>query len=176
MSQDAAVRANAAIARVASGDKRAQSELRKILDSEPDLWLSAGDIAYQAELSLINVMAGDNDVVKDAIGRKLKTLRAELRGADPTPLEKLLVDRVVAGWLALSYAEANYHQNLPKGLRWDDSEYMQRRLDRANRRYLSAIRTLVTVRRLLQPVMQVNIADQQINVAGTVNARATKSA
>ena len=58
---------------------------------------------------------------------------------DASPLEKLLVDRVVAGWLALIYAEANYHQNLPRGLSWEDSEYMQRRIDRAHRRYLSAL-------------------------------------
>ena len=39
-------------------------------------------------------------------------------------------------------------------------------LDRAQKRYLTALKTLAQVRRLLVPVVQVNIAQKQINVAG----------
>ena len=41
-------------------------------------------------------------------------------------------------------------------------------LDHAHRRYLSAIRTLAQVRKLLVPVVQVNIADRQVNVGAMV--------
>lgn len=39
-------------------------------------------------------------------------------------------------------------------------------LDRAHRRYLSALKTLATIRRLEVPVVQVNVAREQIVVVG----------
>jgi hypothetical protein len=45
-------------------------------------------------------------------------------------------------------------------------EYWQQAQERAQRRYLAAIRTLAQVRRLLTPAVQVNIAEQQLNLAG----------
>jgi hypothetical protein len=163
--QTAADRANAALARSNAGDKQALQELRQLLDESPDLWLSAGNLALQAELSMIRVAAGENEVLQEAMRRKLAKLRADLAGANPTLLERLLVDRVVAGWLALTYAEANYHQNLTKGLSHEESDHLQRRIDRTHRRYLAAIRSLATVRRLLVPTLQINVAEQQVNVA-----------
>ena len=76
--------------------------------------------------------------------------------------ERLLVDRVVACWLQVHYADAVYAQGM-KDLTFNQGDYYQRRQDRAHRRYLSAIRSLAQVRRLLSPSIQVNIAEQQIN-------------
>ena len=42
---------------------------------------------------------------------------------------------------------------------------MQRSINRAQRRYLAAIKSLVQVRRLLGPMVQVNIAEKQVNIA-----------
>jgi hypothetical protein len=114
---------------------------------------------------MIQVAAGDNDIVREAIQGQLDKLRRDLRGPEPTPLERLLVDRVVAGWMALNYAEAKYHERLKGGLNWAENEYFQREIDHIHRRYLAAIRNLASVRRLILPTMQVNIADQQLNVA-----------
>jgi hypothetical protein len=44
-------------------------------------------------------------------------------------------------------------------------EYYQKRLDRAHRRHLSAIRTLAQIRKLA-PAVQINIAEKQINTVG----------
>ncbi len=46
----------------------------------------------------------------------------------------------------------------------------QRCTVRAHKRYLSAIKTLALVRKLAVPVLQVNIARKQVNVAGAVAA------
>jgi hypothetical protein len=45
-------------------------------------------------------------------------------------------------------------------------EYYQLRMDRAHKRYLSALKTLALARKLPVPVLQVNIAKKQVNVAG----------
>ena len=49
--------------------------------------------------------------------------------------------------------------------------FHQHRITVAHNRYLSAIRTLAQVRRLQVPAMQVNIAEQQLNVAGIASAQ-----
>ena len=51
-------------------------------------------------------------------------------------------------------------------LAWNEA--YQRRIDRAQRRYLQAIRTLAQVRRLAAPAtnVQVNVAEHQVNQMG----------
>jgi hypothetical protein len=165
----AAARANALLPLANAGDRRALAELRRVLDGAPDLWLSAGNVAAQAQYSMIRAAAGDNDVTREAIERKLGQLRRDLGGPDAPLLDRLLVDRVVAGWLALSYAEAQYAQRLGGGMGWEESGAHQRQIDRCHRRYLAAIKTLAVVRRFLVPVVQLNVAEagaQQLNVVG----------
>ena len=111
-------------------------------------------------------MAGPNAVAKGAIVRRLAALRRELAGPSPTPLERLVADRVVVGWLAAAVAEGAYHQALERGVRHADDAFHQRRVERAQRRYLAAVKALATVRRLGVPAVQVNVADQQVNVVG----------
>ncbi len=138
------------------------SAVRALFHTDPGLWREIGDLAAQAEKALVKVMAGENLVVQESLGRAMESMRSELAGPNPTPLERLLVDRVVACWLQVHYADAIYAQGM-KDLTLNQGDYYQRRQDRAHRRYLSAIRSLAQVRRLLSPSIQVNIAEQQIN-------------
>lgn len=152
--------------RAQKGDAQALAELRPLLDQAPGWWDEVGNIAQQAEEMLVSTAAGENVLVKEAYTRRLATLREELAGPVVTPLERLLIDRVVACWFHLHYVEANYAQALKdRTLSGKSSEDCQRRLDRAHRRYLAAIKTLATVRRLLTPAVQVNIAERQLNVS-----------
>jgi hypothetical protein len=73
-----------------------------------------------------------------------------------------LVERVAGCWLQVHYFDVIYAQNMTK-LTGEQSEYYQRRQDRAHKRYLAAIKTLAQVRRLLFPAVQVNIGAQQVN-------------
>ena len=150
--------------RANEGEGPALVELRELCEGHPELWAGIGNLAAQAQASLIQAIAGKNEVVAEAIGRRAAELRRELAGPEPTPLERLLVSRIVACWLALHYAEMRYAQNLGK-LTMEQGEYHQRTIDRAQKRYLAAIKALAQVRRLLTPAVQVNIADQQINIA-----------
>jgi hypothetical protein len=81
-------------------------------------------------------------------------------------LKRLLADRVPTGWLTLVVAEGTYLQALERGLSQSADAFHQQRIERAQRRYLEAIKTLAQVRRLEVPAVQVNIADKQINVMG----------
>jgi DNA polymerase III delta prime subunit len=45
------------------------------------------------------------------------------------------------------------------------AEWSQTQIDRAHRRFVEGIKAMAQVQRLLSPVVQVNIAKQQVNVA-----------
>ncbi len=143
------------------GDEEALSKVREILEEAPRLARIFVDVAGVAERSFVKRFSGDDPLVQEALPPLLKAKREELAGPDPSPLEQLLTERVVACWLQLQYAEAIYAQNLGE-LSMVQSEYHQRRLDRLHRRYLSSIKTLAQIRKL-GPAVQINIAEKQIN-------------
>jgi hypothetical protein len=93
-------------------------------------------------------------------------LHIELLGPQPSPLERLLLERVVACHLQVQFADQQATGFERAGGRFVYGEYWQRQQERAQRRYLAALRTQVQVRRLLIPAVQVNIAENQVNVAG----------
>ncbi len=159
-------RLNALLPRANAGDHAAREALQAVLDEAPDLWLEVGNLGRHAELALVRSAAGDDPIAKEAIVRTLDTLRREVAGVRPSVLERLLADRVVITWLALSVAEGSYHQTLEQAMSEAAERMHQQRIERAQRRYLAAIKTLAQVRRMDLPTLQVNIGEKQVNVAG----------
>jgi hypothetical protein len=154
----------ALLLRAAEGDDSALPVVRRLLSNPEAVNLLGGNLAELAETAFVRAAAGDNLLFQEALTRKLELLRAELAGPNPLPLERLLVERVVACWLQVQDADVRYAQARDlSGQRLDD---YQQRMDRAHRRYLSALKTLALVRKLALPVLQVNIARNQVNVAG----------
>ena len=150
--------------RARKGDKIAFEALKEGLPVGSDLWQRAGDLSLKAEKTIITTAFGVDDlVVLEGVRRQLDALKRDLNGSSPTPIERVLVDRIGVCWLALNLAEIIYHQ--AKGLSPNLDDSHQRRIDRCHHRYLSAIRALAVVRRLQRPVVQVNCAENQINVA-----------
>jgi hypothetical protein len=153
------------------GDARAGKALIEAYDKVPRLWERLTGLQENAERSWVDLTAPDRpgqEFTRTAIRRELDRRRREISGATPSPLERLLVDRVVLCWLQAAYADAHHAQRLaaPGGISFRESEYLQRRSERAQRQLLRAVQTLATVRRLLTPTVQVNIAEKQINLAG----------
>jgi hypothetical protein len=156
----------ALVQRAERGDVKALSELRTRLDAVPAAWEPFGDVAAHAQRAWVKLAAGSNPVVDEAIRKTTERLRAELLGASPSPLERLLVERIVACHLQVQHTDlmaAHFEQT---GGAFRQGEYWQRMQDRAHWRHLSAIGTLAQVRRLFTPAVQVNIAENQVNVAG----------
>ena len=154
--------------RAQAGDESAVPQVQEIFAELPDLMKFMGDLAGRAERYLVIAIAGKDLEFREAVFGKLKTMRAELSGPNPTPLEKLLVERVVATWLHAHHADCKYA--LAKDTPFAYGDYLQRQQDRAHRRYLSAIKTLAVVRRLALPI-QVDV-----NVAGTVETTPSEPA
>ena len=157
----------ALIARARKGDRSTLPEVRRILSDPDEVDALGGDLALQAEASFVQALAGKDLVLTEALPRKLDALRAELAGPNPTPVERLLVERVVASWLQVQDADVRYAQR-QGSMTLEQGDYYQRRMDRAHKRYLAALRALALVRKLAVPVLQLNVARRQVNVVGGV--------
>jgi hypothetical protein len=126
---------------------------------------SLGNLSLQVEASLIKDVAGTDLAFKEGLGHKMSKLRSDLAGPDAEPLERLLAERIALCWLSVHDAEVRFAQ--AKDLSINQATFWQKRIDSAHRRYLSAIKTLATVRKLALPAVQVNIARKQVNVVGS---------
>jgi hypothetical protein len=152
--------------RAQQGDESAMVPLRKLMQDPAYVEALGGNLAHRTQVALIDKYSGKNLMVKESIGRKLDLMRAELAGLNPSPLERLLADRIVACWLHLHHLEAIYvgKDSMELGL----ATFYQRSISAAQKRYLAAIKTLAIVRKMAVPVLQVNIAKKQVNVAGAI--------
>jgi hypothetical protein len=147
------------------GDEEAALDIRKILDSSPDLaWRFINGPAKVAESAMIAEIIREGDLAsKEFLKHQLESMRIEVAGENPSPLERLLAERVVATWFQVQLFEGLYASGMKSGtLKQDD--HRQKRLHRAHQRHLSAVRTLAQVRKL-GPAVQINIAEKQINTA-----------
>jgi len=117
---------------------------------------------------LTKTISASEPLMEEALEARLALMREEVAGENPTPLEVLLTERVVAGWLLVEVLEglisAQFYKRAPKGSRVPPSYTLQmsRILESATRRYLAAIRELARVRKLqagspVQVNAQVNI-------------------
>jgi hypothetical protein len=148
------------------GDGEVVSGIRKILDDSPDLaWRFIKGPGRMAEEALIDEFTRDKDLAsKELLKHQLKSMKLEVAGENPSPLERLLAERVVATWLQVQFFDSLYAFGMKNEV-MSQGDYRQKRLDRAHRRHLSAVRTLAQVRKM-GPTVQINIAEVQINTTG----------
>jgi hypothetical protein len=144
--------------RAQRGEEGTLPAIRELL-KEPNMVDAFGDLATHAEQTLVRKLSGKDLAVREGLRKKMESLRAEIAGSAATPLERLLVNRIVACWLHLNHLEYTYASK--DSMRLELALHYQRSIDRAHKRYLSAIKTLAVVRRLALPALQVNIAQKQ---------------
>jgi hypothetical protein len=113
---------------------------------------------------LVGHVAGKDLAIAEATELRLAEVRDELAGPDPTPIERLLAERAAVCWFLVNRYESVYANAREQTLR--QAAFQQEKIDRAHKRYLSALKTLAAVRKLALPAIQVNIAREQVNVAG----------
>src|SRR5829696_369204 len=152
-----------------AGDAEARKKLRRLVRAtSPEIIGRASDIARRAEWVLIKTISAGEPLMEEALEARLALMREEIAGEDASPLEILLTERVVAGWLLVEVLEgliaAQFYKGAPKSSRLPPSYIIQqsRILEGATRRYLAAVRELARVRKLQAgaPVQ----ANTQVNV------------
>jgi hypothetical protein len=138
------------VERAEQGDASVMGELRVALDANPWVWERFGDLTKQSQAAWLLLIAGRNLLLLESTQRKAERLRAELAGPKPSPVERLLVERIVSCWLQTNYADSAYAQ-LPKGANPAQHTAALQRQNSAQQRYLQAVKALATVRKLLRP-------------------------
>jgi hypothetical protein len=114
----------------------------------------------QAQESWLTLIAGKDLLLAESTRRYLDARRSELAGANPSPLERLLADRVLACEVQLLYFDAHEGQN-PGGQNSKLDEYRMKRHDQASRQLFAAAKTLATVRQLMSRTVVFSVVQQQ---------------
>ena len=104
------------------GDRKARRRLRRLVrSSSPEVIAEASDFVGRAEWMLANTISAGKPPMREAIQERMRQMRSDIVGESPTPLEVLLTERVVAGWLLVEVLEAlisaQYHRNADKSAR-----------------------------------------------------------
>lgn len=138
------------IQRARRGDASALPLLRKYLDRSPVLWRQTGNIAIQTQMALIDAICGRDLHLRECIARQINQMKGELSGESPSALEKLMIERIVTGFLQLGHLEAREAQKPEASLPW--AKFFLDRQDRVNRQLVLAMNTLTNLRRLSRPI------------------------
>ncbi len=142
-------------------------KLRKALKELPDLWKATGDLARLAAEATIDKNLSASPLMMESVRAGHIAIREELGYEAAPPLENMLTEHIALCWLRLQIAELKYNRattedNVP----YEHATHWDRRLAAAQRRYLRACEALARIRRMNLPVVQVNVGEKQICVAG----------
>jgi hypothetical protein len=135
------------VQRAQGGDESALPELRAMLDVCPEIWREAGDLTLQARRTWLDLVAGSDLFVREAIERRLAEMQVALGGPQPSPLEQQLIDRILTCWLQVHYADTLL--NKCQALSATDLRDLTRRQQAADHRHKMAIKQLLLLRRML---------------------------
>jgi hypothetical protein len=151
---------DALVARAEQGDQDALPKLRRFLDEDPAVWQAVADLVRRAEDAQIKVAAGGDLLLRESLRRKLQEIRDEISGKDPSPLEKLLIDRIAITWLMATNADVQVVEARDVSIK--QATFLNRRAEQAHRRFSFAVRQLASVRKLLPRVK--SSTDRQFHV------------
>ncbi len=138
--------------RAVAGDRTVGPELQEVFEEYPEFAETFGDMARHAELSLLNLIAGPDQMLREAITHQVAALRGRLAATASSELENLLIDRICISWMEVyqgDIAMADYQRSGSGASPF--AKAAQVRLDRAHQRYLSSVKALETMQRLARP-------------------------
>jgi len=173
-SRDATAELRALSDRAEDGDDEARAELRRrVRECSPEKVAELAAFARRADGMLIRTIAAGEPVMQEALRVRVQQMPAEVAGKNPTPLESMLAQRVVSGWLLVEVLEALVSaQFRPRGQGEEVSRVtpdyvlkMSKILESATRRHTQAVTTLARVRKLQANASGVYF-NTQINVVG----------
>jgi hypothetical protein len=142
--------------RAQGGDEAALPLVREMLaqparpDGYSNITAAGGDTLRVAQYGLILGLAGKDLVRQEALKAWVVQLRGELRGDNPTAVEALLAENVISSALHHAYLEFEFavtRKHPPVLLVWEKAIAL------AQRRLLSAIKALETVRGVAVPIL-----------------------
>lgn len=149
-------------------DPKDVKALRHYLRITPGLWRRYGDMIGITMEAVWSALPKHPTVVESFKQARLE-LRKELGFEQADTFERLLIEHVIVCWFQMQFTSAVYSTHYTESTSMDLKHYCCRMLSAAQRRYLRACETLVRIRRMSLPQLQVNVGGQQINVSGNIS-------
>jgi len=115
---------------------------------------------------LVDSITGkDDEHTARQLRNEVRQFTAEVAGPNPTRIESVLAETAALSLVALRAYEARFTAAETKGgMTFTAARHHLRKIEHAQRRLESSLKTLATVRRLAIPAVQVNVAhNQQVN-------------
>src|SRR5262249_45167092 len=123
----------AVLERAVAGDPTVGPELQQALDDHPEVAALFGDMVGHAARALQELVCKDNPLVRASLTRQLADLRQRLAATAPSPLERLLIDRIALTWVEVYYGDIDLaHHLLGHGGDAPATKAAQQRLDAAH--------------------------------------------
>jgi len=139
----------------------------KLVKEMPQFVNTYGDQTDLADLILVRLVAGEDEVGRLTRQYWLRETRRRLAEPGDGELERQLIHRLSLNLLAVSHAESRRARQWGAGISWSEVDSWDRHVTRLQSDLLKASRALREVRRLARPTVlaQLNIAEkQQINI------------
>jgi hypothetical protein len=148
-------------------------ELRKGLEKNPRLYVVVMDMGEAIRAQLIQ-KAMDQKAAQLSIEAQTESMRRGLGFEQSPVLEQMLIENIIICWLRLQWTEYQLSGFMGMGSTgMSEVAYWERRLSKAQQRFLRASNSFARVRKLTRSTVQINIASdggQQVNVAGNIIA------
>ena len=155
--EDPLSRLRGLVAEANKGDSGALSELKEMLDTRPEIWQTIGNLASHAELAMINLVSGGDQLLAESLRRHIAQLNITLVGPNPNLLEQLTVQRVVASWLYAQFVDQSC-ATADSGT--NPSNAWARRQQMAEKRYQTALKSLSLVQKMAPKSIQTAAASK----------------
>lgn len=154
-----------AIAKADNGDEKAIEVLRKVFREVPNVAEMVSGLAWNAENAMLaSVSPGAAELFRQQAANQRDKLREEGTG---TVLEDMLIRRISLDCIASLQADRQRTLAPGESRSLELSRFYDHQADRVHRRLLASVESLARVRKLITPI-QINIAEQQVNVVGSL--------
>jgi hypothetical protein len=128
------------------GDPKVKKITWLAFEANPNLVaVCGGDLAQKIVNRLLDIVAGDDSDLREAVHRHLEQVQAGLEEQSLTALERLLARRVVISWMALCEAQLaciEYEHGGTGDFSVSTAEFLERRYERRHRRFDADCREL----------------------------------
>jgi hypothetical protein len=153
------------------GSGTARHDLARMLESKPDEVRSL-NWDKSVRTHLLHAATLDRDPSRHVIPERIAEIKRQLRGDTSSAVEELLIERILTCWTHVFVAEMRWVAKSAQDMPFQAGDYYQRALDRAHRRYVSALKALAEVRKLLGvSVSMVNVVrNQTVSIASANHA------
>jgi hypothetical protein len=146
------------------GVEAAVPALRVVLARRPQRFGNMEIFTFAARATA-NVAASNDSFLTDVLLGEIRRTASEVAGPNPTPVERLLAERVALTWFDAHQADCKFLEATGgEGCSIAKADYLVRLRDRSNSRFLAACRSLAVVRKLALPTLQLHLNAPAANV------------